>query len=78
MMLLDSHRVKSPSWITGTMALGFSARNCAVSVALKPVPQSSRSKATSNSAQAHRTFRTLMEEALPNIRSMMFVLSGGD
>lgn len=77
MMLLDSHKVKSPSWITGIIALGFNARNSALSVALKPEPQSSRSNATSNSAQAHRTFRTLMEEALPSIRSMVFVLMWG-
>ncbi|MNC45621.1 hypothetical protein D3C75_945970 [compost metagenome] len=78
MMLLDSHRVKSPSWITGIMALGFNARNSALSVGLKPAPQSSRSNATSNSAHAHRTFRTLMEEALPSIRSMVFILVEGD
>ncbi len=71
MMLLDSHKVKSPSWMTGTMALGLSARNASLSVAWKPVPQSSRTNGTWNSAHAHSTLRTLIDEALPSMRSML-------
>ncbi|MNJ02974.1 hypothetical protein D3C76_1813570 [compost metagenome] len=51
--------------------MGFRARKAGVSVGWKPAPQSSRSKGISNSMQAQRTLRTLMEESLPNIRSML-------
>ncbi|MCY1307926.1 hypothetical protein D9M70_578940 [compost metagenome] len=70
MMLLDSHSTKSPSWMTGTMALGFKARKAGSVVSRKPVPQSSRSNGRRSSAQAHSTLRTLMDEAFPRIFSM--------
>ncbi len=69
-MVFDSHSTKSPSRITGTIALGFSARNSAVSVARKPAPQSSRTKGMPISSQVHSTLRTLIDGALPRIVSM--------
>src|SRR5581483_7519982 len=70
MIEFDSQRTKSPSLITGTRPLGFKARNSGVSVALKPDPQSSRSKGSRNCAHTQSTLRTLMEEAFPRIFSM--------
>jgi hypothetical protein len=70
---IDECRViaaKPSSWMTGTMALGFNARYTGELVGLKPAPQSSRSKGKLISAQAHKTFRTLIEVALPRIRTM--------
>lgn len=61
--------------MTGTVALGFKSRNSELSVAVKPEPQSSRSKASPTSSQVHRTFRTLIEDAFPSTRSMGSLLS---
>ncbi|MNG31714.1 hypothetical protein D3C84_1175650 [compost metagenome] len=71
MMVLDSHSTKSPSWITGTMALGLSAIKASSWVERNPEPQSSRSKASCSSAQVHSTLRTLIDDALPSIRTII-------
>src|SRR6185437_14885937 len=73
MIELDSHSTKSPSTITGTIAFGLSARNSAVSVGRNPKPQSSCSKDSPSSAQVHSTLRTLMDDVLPSIWSMVVV-----
>ncbi|MCY1436833.1 hypothetical protein D9M71_529710 [compost metagenome] len=70
MIAFDSQRVKSSSWMTGTMALGLSTRNSGSCVDLKPEPQSWRSKGISSSAQAQSTLRTLIDDALPSMRNI--------
>ena len=69
-MVFDSHSMNSPSTSTGTIALGLSARKSGSLVALKPLPQSSRSYGRLSSSQVHRTLRTLIEAAFPRIFSM--------
>ncbi|MNJ75507.1 hypothetical protein D3C77_726150 [compost metagenome] len=56
------------------MALGLSARKASLCVDWYPEPQSSRSNARFSSAQVHSTLRTLIDEALPNIRSILSLL----
>src|SRR4051812_46424571 len=69
-MVFDSHSVTSPSISTGTIAFGFNARNSGVSVLRYPLPQSSRVNATPISAHVQSTLRTLIEDALPRMRTM--------
>src|ERR1700761_8716729 len=70
MIEFDSHSTKPSSLMTGTIALGLSARNSAVSVDRKPDPQSSCSNGRFSSAQVQSTLRTLIELTLPRICSM--------
>src|SRR3954453_16690822 len=61
MMVLLSPNTKSPSTLTGTRTLGC----CASSG-----PSSARLWAMPISSQVHRTLRTLIDEALPRMRSV--------
>src|SRR6185295_19762817 len=65
-MEFDSHNTKSPSRITGTRRLGFSASSFA--------SFSTCSKCRSSSAQVQSTLRTLIEEIRPSTRSVMIEL----
>src|SRR5688572_11222459 len=62
-MAFDSQSTKSPSRITGKMALGLQASNAG--------SDSTCSNGRSSSAQVHNTLRTLIDEARPSTRSVM-------
>src|ERR1700733_789157 len=69
-MVFDSQSTKAPSLMTGTRALGLSARNSAVSVDRCPEPHCCSSYGSSSSSHSHKTLRTLMEVDFPRICSM--------
>src|SRR3970040_1834670 len=70
-MLLDSHKIKSPSFKVGTKPLGFISRYAFSSLRPTLPPQSTRSKSIPSSPQHHSTFCTLEESVLPQILIMV-------
>src|SRR3982074_866230 len=69
-MVFDSQSTQAPSLMTGTRALGLSARNSGVSVDRCPEPHCCSSYGSSSSSHSHKTLRTLMEVDFPRICSM--------
>src|SRR3954471_16212576 len=57
--------------ITGTIALGLSARNSGVFVSRWPWPHGSSTHGNASSSQSHSTLRTLIEVGLPRILNIV-------
>ncbi|CFP62313.1 Uncharacterised protein [Bordetella pertussis] len=69
-MALDSHRMKPPSSISGTLRLGFMRRYSGVSSPPNWPPASMKVCGSASSRTAHMTFCTLTELSRPQIFSM--------